>query len=125
MELITHSQAPVFDAEGTTVTGYASPSRGATELSLWRIALAPGSTSPLHHMDCEEVFLGLEGRAVADVAGEPRDLGPGDCLILPAGTPFTLHVPGDEPFHAVACITAGGQATLVPGGETFVPPWSA
>jgi mannose-6-phosphate isomerase-like protein (cupin superfamily) len=125
MKLIKRTQAPVFDAAGTTVTAYAAPSRGASELSLWQIELAPGSTSPLHHMDCEEVFLGLDGHAVAAIDGTEHPLGSGDCLILPAGTDFTLHVPGNEPFRALACIRAGGQATLAPDGPTFPPPWTA
>ena len=124
MELIKRTDAPMFDAGGTTVTGYAAPSRGAAEVSLWQIELAPGSTSPLHHMDREEVFLGLEGSAVAAIEGTEHALGAGDCLILPADTAFTLHVPGDRPFRALACLPAGAQATLVPDGATFVPPWA-
>ena len=125
MKLIKRIEAPVFDAAGTTVTGYAAPSRGASEVSLWQIELAPGSTSPLHHMDCEEVFLGLHGHAVAAIDEAEHPLGPGDCLILPAGTDFTLHVPWEEPFRAMACIPVGGQATMVPDGPTFAPPWAA
>jgi len=124
MQIIRHEDAPLFDASGTTVTAYAAPSRGASQVSLWQIELAPGSTSPLHHMDCEEVFLGLDGLAIAVVDGTEQPIGPGDCLILPAGTAFTLHVPGQEPFRALACIPAGGQATMVPSGMTFVPPWA-
>ena len=59
MHIINRTDAPTFDAGGTAVTAYAAPSRGAAEVSLWRLELAPGSTSPLHHMDREEVFLGL------------------------------------------------------------------
>jgi mannose-6-phosphate isomerase-like protein (cupin superfamily) len=124
MKLIKHTEAPVFSAASTTVTGYAAPSRGASELSLWQIELEPGSTSPLHYMDCEEVFLGLSGHAVAAIDETEHQLGPGDCLILPAGTAFTLHVPGEEPFRAMACIAVGGQATMVPDGPTFAPPWA-
>ena len=72
MNLITHTDAPTFDAGGTAVVGYAAPSRGAAEVSLWQIELAPGSTSPRHHMDREEVFLGLEGQAIAEVGGIER-----------------------------------------------------
>jgi quercetin dioxygenase-like cupin family protein len=122
MHLIPRTAAPTFDAGGTAVIGHAAPSRGSSELSLWQIELAPGSTSPRHHMDREEVFLGLEGHAVAEIDGAEHVLGPGDCLILPAGTDFTLHVPG-EPFRAVACVPAGAQAVMVPDGATFVPPW--
>jgi quercetin dioxygenase-like cupin family protein len=124
MKLIKHTDAPVFEAGGTTVTAYAAPSRGASELSLWRLELAPGSTSPLHHMDREEVFLGLEGHAIATVGDTDHPLGAGDCLILPAGTAFTLHVPGERPFRALACLPVGGLATLAPGGDPFAPPWA-
>src|SRR5215208_6768794 len=123
MNLIKRTDAPVFEAAETLVTGFAAPSRGASEVSLWQVELAPGSTSPLHHMDCEEVFLGLDGRAVASIEGAEYPLGAGDCLILPPGTAFTLHVPGDTPFRALACMPAGGMATMVPDGATFVPPW--
>jgi quercetin dioxygenase-like cupin family protein len=125
MHLIKRTDAPRFDAAGTAVTAYAAPSRGSSELSVWQIELTPGSTSPLHHMDREEVFLGLEGHAIAEIGNSQHSLGAGDCLILPAGTDFTLHVADEErPFRALACVPAGAQATMVPDGATFVPPWA-
>jgi mannose-6-phosphate isomerase-like protein (cupin superfamily) len=124
MKLITRQAAPPFTVGGTTITGYAAPSRGATEVSLWRIELSPGSSSPLHQMDVEEVFLVLDGEAVAVVDQTRSTIGAGDCLVLPARTPFTLTVGDTQPFLAVACMTAGGQATMLPDGATFVPPWA-
>src|SRR3954447_24507598 len=102
MHIIERDAAPVFDTPGASFTGYAAPSRGASQVSMWCVELAPGSTSPLHQMDCEEVFLGLDGHAVATIDGAKRTIGAGDCLILPPGTPFTLHVPAQEPFRALA-----------------------
>ena len=113
MEIIKRSDAPVFDAPGVSWTGYAAPSRGASQLSLCRVELAPGTTS-----------LGLEGRAVATVDGDEHAIAAGDCLILPARTPFTFDVPEDAPFRALACIPAGGRATMLPDGTTIVPPWA-
>src|SRR3954471_3812767 len=124
MDIIKRSDAPNFDAPGASFTAYAAPSRGASQVSLWCLELGPGSTSPLHEMDCEEVFLGLEGDAVVMVDDTRHPLGAGDCLILPPRTPFTLHVPGRRPFRALACMTAGGLATMVPDGTTFAPPWA-
>jgi quercetin dioxygenase-like cupin family protein len=124
MNVIRSGDAPVFDAAGTTVTAYAAPSRGSAELSVWRLELEPGSTSPLHHMDREEVFLGLEGRVIATVDGREQELGAGDCLILPPGSAFTFHVPDDTPFRGVACLPAGALATLAADGSTFAPPWA-
>lgn len=124
MKLITRHAAPPFAVGGTTITGYASPSRGATEVSLWRIELSPGSSSPLHQMDVEEVFLVVDGEAVAVVEETRSTIASGDCLIVPARTPFTLTAGDKGPFLAVACMTAGGQATMLPDGATFVPPWA-
>src|SRR4051794_18027442 len=102
MNFIQSTHAPVFDLGDSTITGYAAPSRGATQVSLWQLTLSPGSTSPLHYMDCEEVFVALAGRAVATVDSAEQVLQTGDCLIVPAGTSFTLHAPGPDPFQAVA-----------------------
>ena len=124
MKLITRHAAPPFAVGGTTITGYAAPSRGATEVSLWRIELSPGSSSPLHEMDVEEVFLVIDGEAVAVVEETRSTIGTGDCLIVPARTPFILTAGETGPFLAVACMTAGGQATMLPDGATFVPPWA-
>jgi quercetin dioxygenase-like cupin family protein len=124
MNIIQSKAAPPYAVGGTTITGYAAPSRGATEVSLWRIELAPGASSPLHEMDVEEVFLGISGQATAAVDGIASTISAGDCLILPARTPFTLTAGTGQPFQAVACMTAGGKATLLPGGETFLPPWA-
>src|SRR3954454_19424638 len=112
MPLIKRTDAPTFDAGGTSVIAYASPSRGAAEVSVWQIELAPGSTSPRHHMDREEVFLGVSGFAVAEVGGVEYQRGAGDGLTLPAVTEFTLHSPGQEPYRALACVRAGAQATI-------------
>ena len=125
MNLIPSAGAAIFDVPDTQVIAYAAPSRGSTELCLWRIDMAPRSTSPLHHMDCEEVFLSLSGRAMVMTSAGERPIETGDCLVLPAQTDFSFRVVGDEPFRALACIRVGGQATMAGSGDTFVPPWAA
>jgi mannose-6-phosphate isomerase-like protein (cupin superfamily) len=122
MALITRDKAPVFELPGATFTAYAAPSRGASQVSLWSVELDAGTTSQPHHMDVEELFLGQSGAAVAVVDGAEQPIGPGDCLVLPAGATFSFRVGADAPFRAVACMRTGGQATL--DGETFAPPWT-
>jgi mannose-6-phosphate isomerase-like protein (cupin superfamily) len=125
MNLIASADAAVFDVPDTHVIAYAAPSRGSAELCLWRIDIAPGAISPLHHMDCEEVFLCVAGRAVVVTSAGERPVEAGDCLVLPAGTDFSFRVGAGEPFRAVAAIRAGGKATMAASGDTFVPPWAA
>jgi len=125
MPLIYAADAALFDVPDTQVMAYAAPSRGSTELCLWRIDIAPGSTSPLHHMDCEEVFMCVAGRAVLVTAEGEQDVVAGDCVVLATGTDFSFRVLGAQPFSAFACIRAGGKATMADSGDTFLPPWAA
>jgi quercetin dioxygenase-like cupin family protein len=124
MTVIKQDEAPRFTADGTTVTAYAAPSRGAADTSVWRVELAAGSASPLHSLSREEVFMALAGRAVATIDGVEHAVAPGDCLIVPAERPFAIAADGDEPFRALVCMPAGGRATVLPDGPAFVPPWA-
>jgi quercetin dioxygenase-like cupin family protein len=124
MPVITAQQAPTFDAGGTHVVGLASPSRGATHTSAWRLTLDPGASSPPHALTHEEVFVALRGRLRARyVDGRVEEVAAGGALIVRAGVEFTLINPGDEPFEAVATLPVGGRATV--GGEQITPPWAA
>ena len=112
MTLISQQSAPPYAADGTTITGYAAPSRGASQISLWRIELAPAASSPLHQMDVEEVFLGLEGEAVAVidieqlkvVASIPVGKSPHGVFMLKPGAV----VPANGPIRAVSA-TGGSK----------------
>ncbi len=122
--IISSEDAPIFRQDGVTAVGYASPSRGATDLSLWRLSLAPGETSPPHSLSREEVFLALAGSAVATIDGSAHPLAAGDCLVVPVDRPFILGA-GAEGLDAVCAMAAGGKATLLPDGPTISPPWAA
>jgi mannose-6-phosphate isomerase-like protein (cupin superfamily) len=124
MPIIKSSDAPKFEVPGLTVTGFASPSRGARETSTWQLVIAPGSPGALHSCDREEIFVVLSGTARATLADQPLDLAAGDTLIVPAHTPFSLANPGSEPCTAIAMLPIGGQAAM-PGGAPFVPPWAS
>lgn len=50
---------------------------------------------PHSHSGIEQVCYMLEGRALAEVGGEARELGPGDCCFFPAGARHTFTVTSD------------------------------
>jgi mannose-6-phosphate isomerase-like protein (cupin superfamily) len=52
---------------------------------------------PHAHPGIEQVCYILEGRARAEVAGEVRELGPGECCFFPAGAPHKFTVAGETP----------------------------
>jgi mannose-6-phosphate isomerase-like protein (cupin superfamily) len=63
------------------------------------MTLKPGGASgsePNTHEKCEQVLLVIEGELEAQVAGETRSLGKGDCVIVPAGTPHRFSNRGER-----------------------------
>jgi mannose-6-phosphate isomerase-like protein (cupin superfamily) len=123
MTIIRDHDAPRFGDEGVTVTGLASPSRGCASVSVWRVVLDPGAGSPEHTLTSDEAFVALRGRAHVELDGETRELGAGDCLVVAPERPFRIRNDGAEPFEAVCCMAAGGQA-VVTGQGAFTPPWA-
>jgi mannose-6-phosphate isomerase-like protein (cupin superfamily) len=123
MTIIRDQDAPRFGAEGVTVTGLASPSRGCASVSAWRVVLEPGAGSPEHTLTSDEAFVALRGRARVELDGEARELAAGDCLVVAPERPFRIRNDGAEPFEAVCCMAAGGQA-VVTGQGAVTPPWA-
>lgn len=123
MTLIAGATAPVFTLDHATFTGLASPSRGAKENCTWRLTLVPGATPMEHSLDREEIFVALNGIAEAVVGGVAQQVNPGDALVVPANTPFSIANPHDVPFEAVVVLPVGAQARIATG-ESFVPQWA-
>ena len=55
--------------------------------------------APHAHPGIEQVCYLLEGRALAEVGGERRELGPGDCCFFPAEVPHQFTAIGDRPVR--------------------------
>ena len=123
--LIRADDAPRFGQDGFSMVGLAAPSRGCATVSAWRLAGEPGAASPVHRLTSDEVFVVLRGAVEFTVGdGEPVVARAGDAVAVPPGVDFHLANRGDEPFEAVACMAAGGQAQVGDGGP-FTPPWAA
>ncbi|HEY3494143.1 MAG TPA: cupin domain-containing protein [Polyangiaceae bacterium] len=122
MPLIRKSEAPKFEVPGVQVVGLASPGRGARETCVWHLEVSPGTRGFPHRVTREEVFVAVSGKALATLDGVEHELLPGDALLVPADTPFSLANRETEPFRAVVALPVGGQA--VTGEGTFTPPWA-
>lgn len=121
MPTVSAHGAPVFEAGGgTTITGLAAPSRGAQDVAIWRVRFAADNPSPTHSLTREETFLVLSGAIAARFDDRVETAGPGDVLIVPAGTDFSL-VATDGPAEAICAMPVGGQAVTADGA--FTPPW--
>lgn len=72
---------------------------GLTALGVHLVRLAPGRDSTTYHShETDEEFLYvLAGRGLADIGEQQVEVGPGDFMAFPAGSPaHSLHNPFDE-----------------------------
>ena len=115
--------ASVHERDGTRFTPLAAPSIGSTEICVWRVELPAHADAVPHELTREEVLVVLSGTARAAIDGRSADIGPGDAIIVPPDTPFSLAATGDEPMVALAYLPVGGQARM-PGQEPFTPQWA-
>jgi len=109
--------------DGARFTSLATPTRGSTDTSVWRVELAPGHPSTPHELTREEVFVVLSGQARVRLGDDVYEAAPGDAIVVPPNTRFEIEVAGSEPLHAICCMPVGGEARLL-DGTTFPPPWS-
>ena len=113
---------PTHDIGAARFTSLATPSRGSTETSVWRVAIDRGAPVVPHRLTREEVFVVLSGRASTTIGGIAGAAGPGDAIVVPPDTPFAIANDGDDVLHMVCCLPVGGQPVIE--DETFTPPWA-
>ena len=100
-----HSVTPYHPANHTGTTNYrliGPETVGATRVELVLGVIEKGKGAlPHRHPGIEQVCYMLEGRARAEVGGEARELGPGDCCYFPADARHTFTVISAAPARVL------------------------
>src|SRR3954452_16469852 len=78
---LTHTH----EVGGARFTSLATPSRGSSDTSVWRVEIAPGTPGTPHQVTREEVFVVLAGRAEVRLGDTVSSAGPGDAIVEPPG----------------------------------------
>ena len=123
MAIIPSPTAATHEVGGARFTPLATPSRGSTETSVWRVDIEPNNPPTPHVVTREEVFVVLAGTARVELDGVAGTAGAGDSIVVPAGVPFSLTNDGSGDLRLLCCLPVGGQAR-VGDGEPFTPPWA-
>ena len=74
------------------------------EVLLGVVAKSHGAL-PHSHPGIDQVCYLIEGRAVAEIAGERQELGPGDACFFPAGMPHTFTAVSEQPVRVLVIYT--------------------
>jgi len=103
---------PVERASGTTIEVLLGAADGAPRFATRRFTIAPGGRIPCHrHDDIEHEQVVLEGRMVLGLDERVVEVGPGDCLLIPAGVAHWYENRGEAPvrFLCMVPLTDGYQ----------------
>lgn len=75
----------------------------ARNQSLAEATLAPGQATERHyHAESEEIYFLLAGGGVMELAGETREVGPGDAVLIPPGARHALRA-GTDGARLLCC----------------------
>jgi len=108
---------------GIAHSTWAAAAEGLSQLSVWRQTLAPGSASPPHRHDCDEVVMCLAGRGEVHTEGTVHRFGADTTLALPRDRVHQLFNTGDEPLQLLAVLAATPVHTELPDGQAIELPW--
>ncbi|MBA3841894.1 MAG: cupin domain-containing protein [Actinobacteria bacterium] len=124
MPITRDAELEPFERMGNKMQGLATPSRGASEVMVWRTRVAPGGGPPVHKHDHEEVVVILSGTGrVIEEDGNEFAFGPGDTIYAPPGFVHELLADEGVAVEWIACMPAGTK-TLRSDGTELTTPWA-
>lgn len=96
---------PFVTVDGSTIQELAGQvALPAVNQSLAQATIPVGGATTAHvHPVAEELYFITHGTGRMRVAGDERDVGPGDCIVIPPGVEHKLVNRGDEPLVLLCC----------------------
>ena len=88
---------------------------GRLQMINWAKLPANKSFRQHYHQDMQEVFVIVRGRASMEIDGETAKLGPGDLVIVPAGSVHSMTTLGNQDVEYLVIGISSGR-----GGQTVV-----
>ena len=101
-----YAAVPAFiTKDGSEIRELMHPStHGNHAQSLAEAAVAPGAITRLHqHHQSEELYHITAGRGRMTLGEESFDVGPGDTICIPPGTPHCIENIGSETLRLLCC----------------------
>ncbi len=102
---------------------WAGRADGFEQLSVWRQCMAPGTATPPHSHDCDEVVFCLAGEGELHVAGQALRFDASQLLVLPRGQAHQIFNTGSVPLETLAVFAQTPVPTAGPDGAELPLPW--
>ena len=106
MQVANLSEVESFTTlDGSTIREVAGPAwTAARNQSLAEATVPPGTDTHAHfHRTSEEIYFFTSGSGRMRLGEEEREVGEGDCVVIPPGVEHKLLNPGDKPLVLLCC----------------------
>lgn len=123
MKVIEAHRPAASTLPGIAHVTLAGQAEGLRQLSVWRQTMAPGTATPPHSHDCDEVVLCLGGWGEVHSRGRVERFGADCTLVLPAGCEHQIFNVGSQPLETLGLFGATPVPTRGPDGSPLVLPW--
>lgn len=120
-----HSQSALVTGmlPGIAHQTLAGPQHGMQSLEVWSQSIDPGSATPPHRHDCEEVVVVLEGEGTLVMRGSESRFRMGDTVLLPRNEVHQLINSGSGPLRLIAAFAMAPVQVELPDGTPIELPW--
>lgn len=123
MYVVSESEQRTTRTPAGAMFALAGPSQGSTEVSTWRVEIGPDTSTPVHSIDREQIWMPTSGEFEAVVDGTTEQAKAGQAIVIPAGAVRQLKATGG-PAEALVAMAVGGQATVPGSGHRIPLPWA-
>jgi quercetin dioxygenase-like cupin family protein len=107
VKCLARDEGRAFALMGSSLTFKDEPEDNGGAMLVFEHRCPSGLGVPPHSELNHEAFYVLEGTLEVEIAGEPRQLGPGDFLHVPPGVVHSLHNPGPGPMRVLTVVSPG------------------
>jgi len=119
--VVEHHGLPSYENRGNQLVGIATRHMGAQRFEVWRTSVAPGSATPPHRHETEEIFVFLAGTGRAQIGEQTLNFSAPATVIAPAGVTHQFFNTGDTPTDAIVIIGLGSTIYDKEGHEMDLP----
>lgn len=123
MSVIAQSPPASTAIDGIAHATWAGQAQGLSQLSVWRQSMAPGTATPPHRHECDEVVLCLAGEGELHIGGQRQRFGAHSTLVLPRGQVHQLFNVGTQPLETLGIFGRSPVPTCQPDGAQLPLPW--
>jgi mannose-6-phosphate isomerase-like protein (cupin superfamily) len=120
--IVKNKDVKVFKNNGNKLQGLATPSKGSKQFEVWQSEIAPGSKTPLHKHETDEIFVFLKGEAKVIIGDRELHVKAPATVIAPAGKKHQVINTGKVPTQQIVIIGAGSKIWSK-DGKVLNLPW--